>query len=135
MTQANDSDKARSAILIVDGDVLSRHTIADYLRHCGYVVVEAANTDEAMTALGDLKLAIDVILCEVEAIGTKSGFELATWVRQNHPALEVRIAGSIAGAVDTAADLCESGPNLSRPYEPQAVVEYIKRLRAARDRG
>jgi CheY-like chemotaxis protein len=135
MTQANDSDKARSAILIVDGDVLSRHAIADYLRHCGYVVVEAANTDEAMTALGDLNLAIDVILCEVEAIGTKSGFELATWVRQNHPALEVRIAGSIAGAVDTAADLCESGPHLSRPYEPQAVVEYIKRLRAARDRG
>lgn len=135
MMRTNDPDKPHSAILIVDGDVLSRHAIADYLRHCGYVVVEAANTDEAMTALGDLKLAIDVILCEVEAIGTKSGFELATWVRQNHPTLEVRIAGSIAGAVDTAADLCESGPHLSRPYEPQAVVDYIKRLRATRDRG
>lgn len=135
MMRTNGPDKPHNAILIVDGDVLSRHAIADYLRHCGYVVVEAANTDEAMTALGDLKLAIDVILCEVEAIGTKSGFELAIWVRQNHPALEVRIAGSIAGAVDTAANLCESGPHLSRPYEPQAVVDYIKRLRATRDRG
>lgn len=134
MTHSVESTEAHSAVLIVDGDILSRHAIADYLRHCGYVVVEAANNDEAITAIEDQKLAIDVILCEVEAIGTKSGFELANWVRQHHPKLEVRIAGSIVGAVNTAADLCESGPRLSRPYEPQAVVDYIKQLRATRKR-
>jgi CheY-like chemotaxis protein len=122
MTQSNVPAESLGAVLIVDGDILSRHAIADYLRHCGYKVVEAVSTDEAMTALGDPK------------IGTQTGFELANWVRQNHPELEVRIAGSLAGAVDTAADLCESGPHLARPYEPQAVVDYIKQLRAARDR-
>lgn len=123
------------AVLVIDGDVVSRHAIADYLRHCGYAVVEAANTDEAMTALAERSLGIDVILCDVAAIGAASGFELAQWVRDNRPGLEVRLAGSLDGAVKTAADLCETGPHLNRPYEPAAVVDYIKKLRAARDRS
>jgi hypothetical protein len=90
--------------------------------------------DEAMTALGDSDLDIDIILCDVAAVGTEPCFELANWVRQNQPHLEVKIAGSLSVAADTAADLCESGPHLTRPYEPQAVVDYIKGLRAARDR-
>ena len=122
------------AVLVIDGDVISRHTIADYLRHCGYAVVEAANTDEALVALSEASLGIDVILCDMAAIGTRSGFELAQWVRDNRPELEVRLAGSLDSAVKTATDLCETGPHLKRPYEPQAVVDYIKQLRAARDR-
>ena len=67
-----------SAVLIVDSDIISRHAIADYLRHCGYVVVEAAHTDEAITALGEAALQVDVILCDVAAVGTQSGFEMAS---------------------------------------------------------
>jgi CheY-like chemotaxis protein len=110
MTQSD--TVSRKAVLIVDSDILSRHALADYLRHCGYVVVEAVSTDEALTALGEPSLDVDVILCAAEAIGTRSAFEFATWVRQNCPELEVRIAGSLAGA-----------------------AEDIKQLRAARDRA
>ncbi len=124
---------AASAVLIIDSDIISRHAIADYLRHCSYVVVEAANTDEAMLALADATLQVDVILCDVAAIGAMTGFELAGWVRRNRPELEVRLAGSIANTAAAAASLCENGPNLARPYEPQSVVDYITRLRAARN--
>lgn len=120
-----------ASILIVDADIVSRHAIADFLRHCGYAVVEAANTDEALIALGERTLSIDVIVCDIAAIGARSGFELATWVRQNRPELEVRLAGTLESAASTAAELCETGPHLARPYEPEAVVDYIKRLRAA----
>jgi DNA-binding NtrC family response regulator len=123
------------SILIVDGDIVSRHAIADYLRHCGYAVVEAATTDEAMTALGEPSLGVDVILCDASAIGSQTAFGLSTWVRANRPELEVRLAGSLEGTLDTAAELCENGPHLARPYEPQAVVSYIKQLRASRDRA
>lgn len=75
---------------------------------------------------------MDVILCDAGTLGTQSAFQLAGWVRTHRPELEVRIAGTIANAADEAADLCESGPHLARPYEPQSVVDYIKRLRAAR---
>ena len=122
---------AVDAILIVDADVLSRHAIADYLRHCGYAVVEAANTDEAFLALREPTLSIDVIVCDIAAIGERTGFELAGWVRENRPELEVRLAGTLEKVVSTATELCENGPHLARPYEPEAVVDYIKRLRAA----
>ena len=128
-------EPSTDAVLIVDGDVLSRHAIADYLRHCGNVVVEAASTDEAMTALEEAALGIDVIVCDIGALGARSGFELAQWVRENRPGLEVRLAGTLEGAVKTAADLCETGPHLKRPYEPTAVMDYIKQLRAARFRA
>lgn len=121
-----------SSVLIVDGDIVSRHVIADYLRHCGYAVVEAANTDEAFIALGEPTLSIDVIFCDVAALDARSAFELASWVEAHRPDLEVKLAGSMEMAAQTAAELCESGPHLKRPYEPEAVVDYIKRLRASR---
>ncbi|MFN4041893.1 MAG: response regulator [Brevundimonas sp.] len=123
------------AVLVVDGDIVSRHAISDYLRQCGYSVVEAASTDEALTALQEASLGVDVILCDVAAIGSQSAFALSQWVRDNRPHLEVRLAGNVIAAAKTAADLCETGPHLRRPYEPQAVVDYIRQLRAARDRA
>ncbi len=131
MNDPSTSQATGASVLIVDADIVSRHAIADYLRHCGYAVVEAANTDEALIALGESTLSIDVIVCDIAAIGERSGFELASWVRENRPELEVRLAGTLEKAVSTAAELCESGPHLARPYEPEAVVDYIKRLRAA----
>ena len=135
MIPLDQSVKPGEAILVVDGDIVSRHAVSDYLRHCGYAVVEAANTDEAMVALTEPTLAIDVILCDVAAIGTHSGFGLAHWVRAHRPGLEVRLAGSVDVAANEAADLCAAGPHLARPYEPQAVVDYINQLRSARDRA
>ncbi len=126
------ADPLTSSVLLVDGDIVSRHVIADYLRHCGYAVVEAANTDEALVGLAEPTLSIDVILCDVSALGSRSGFELATWVRTNRPELEVKLAQGAEIAAQTAAELCENGPHLRRPYEPEAVVDYIKRLRAGR---
>lgn len=131
MTPTTSAQPAKDAVLVIDADVLSRHAIAEYLRHCGYGVVEAANTDEAIIAVQDRSLAIDVIVCDIAAIGAKSGFEFASWVRENRPELEVRLAGTLDKIVSTATELCESGPHLKRPYEPEAVVDYIKRLRAA----
>lgn len=67
------SEPISESILIVDGDIVSRHVIADYLRHCAYAVVEAANTDEALIALAEPTLSIDVILCDVSALGPGAG--------------------------------------------------------------
>ena len=135
MSSSTPTGRDAASVLIVDGDVISRHAIADYLRHCGYAVVEGANTDEALHALKELSLGIDVILCDVSAVGSRSAFELSTWVQSHRPELEVRLAGNLESAAKSAAQLCESGPNIVRPYEPQAVVDYIKQLRARRDRA
>jgi hypothetical protein len=53
-------------------------------------------------------------------------------VRANRPELEVKLAGGLEMTAETAAELCENGPHLKKPYEPSAIVDYIKRLRASR---
>lgn len=132
MSSDNTSEPNHSSVLIVDGDVISRHAIADYLRHCGYAIVEAANTEEAFIALKERSLSIDVILFDVIGLGSQNGFELAHLVRSNRPELEVKLVGGVEMTAQTAAELCENGPQLRRPYEPEMVVDYIKRLRASR---
>ena len=116
------------SLLVVDGDVLVRHVISDYLRTCGYVVIEAASMDEAVVVLEDATVIVGAVLCDVEAPGTRSAFELRACALQKRPETQVILAGSITAAANKAAELCEEGPQLSRPYDPQSVAEYIRRL-------
>jgi DNA-binding response OmpR family regulator len=119
-----------ASVLIVDGDIIVRHAIADVLRRCGYQVIEATNSDEAVIALQEPMLSIDIIVCDIGVGGARSGFGLAGWARQHRPELEVRLAGALESAANTVVLLCERGQHLVRPYEPEAVLAYIFRLRA-----
>jgi len=122
-------------VVVVDSEVLVRLVIAAYLRDCGYRVVEATSAAEAMQILGRDELRADVVLSAVDLGGGADGFALAQWVRRHRPGMEVLLAGTVARAADLAGDLCDQGPSLSRPYEPQAVVDRIRRLLARRPRG
>lgn len=115
-------------ILLVDSEVLVRHAIADYLRDCGYRVVEAGSSEDARAVICETGLPIIAVLCEAEIGGSMNGFELKRWARQNHPGLKVVLAGNVEAAANIAANFCEEGPQLQRPYDPQGVVDYIKRL-------
>jgi DNA-binding NtrC family response regulator len=126
--QSRDSQR----LIVVDGDVLVRHVISDYLRTCGYTVIEAASTDEAALVLDDGALGVDAALCDAEAPGSRSAFELRAWALRRRPEVQVILAGSITGAANKAAELCEDGPQLRRPYDPQSVANYVKRIIASR---
>ncbi len=119
-------------VLVVEDDVLVRMVISQYLRDCGYRVIEAASADEAIIVLEEPELTIEVVLSAVEMPGSMDGFGLSKWVRQHRQGLAVILAGSPKRAADAAADLCESGPLLSKPYEPQVAVDRIRRLLAER---
>jgi DNA-binding response OmpR family regulator len=121
-------------ILLVESDVLVRHPLAEYLRECGYQVREASNSDEARKILDDDRISIDIVLADIDA-PVENGFELAAWIRRNHSAVQVILAGSVVTATEKAGDLCHDGPTLTKPYEHHFVLEQIRRLRAARDRN
>lgn len=115
-----------STILVVEDEVLIRMTICQYLRECGYSVVEAVNADEALQVLKS-DMLIDIVLSDVAMHGSMDGFGLAKWIRNNKKGLEVILVGSPERAANTAADLCEKGPMLAKPYESQAVLAVIRR--------
>jgi len=120
-------------ILVVDDDVLVRMVIAGYLRECGFKVIEAVGAHEAMIVLEQAEVHVDVVFSDVE-MPDMDGFALTKWIREHRPEVAVILAGTPARAIDAAADLCRSGPDLAKPYEPQLVLERIRRLIADRER-
>jgi DNA-binding response OmpR family regulator len=120
-------------VLLVEGDIAVRHSLAEYLRECGFTVFEASNGEEAKRALTTTTLQIEIVLADMATEG--SGFALRRWIKEhNHPA-EVILAGSIEKAVDRAATICKDGPALAKPYDHLLVLEHIRRILARRDRG
>jgi DNA-binding response OmpR family regulator len=99
-----------SCILIIDSDILIRHQLAEYLRECGYRVVQAANFDEARNLFTQRRrrLAIDVVLADANAPGAEDAFAFAGWMRANRPGVEIILAGSVDAAAEKAGDLCVS---------------------------
>ena len=68
------SDKR--AIGAVEDDALVGMPVSDYLRHCGYRVLEAANSDEALLLLQNPDNQVDVVMIDVGGSGAMSGFKL-----------------------------------------------------------
>lgn len=132
MNEANQSE-IQPVILVVDGDILVRHVITEYLRSCGYEVLEAATGAEAETILEVEAERVEVVLVDAAATGEREGFGLARWLREAHPAIDVILAGSPAMAAAHATDLCEDGPGVDKPYQPQQIVNRIKWLKSRRD--
>lgn len=117
-------------VIIADIDVLVRYAISDYLRSCGYTVIETSTSDETLTVLQEVKTVIDAMICDAEICGSINAFELFRLARSLQPHLQIILAGSIESSAKAAAQMCDHGPYLSRPYDPQGAADYIKRLLA-----
>jgi CheY-like chemotaxis protein len=124
------SGDAASVIIVVEPDILARMVIADYLRDCGYKVVEGVDADDVLAVL-EAGRKIDVIMAEVRLAGSLDGFGLARQIREDHPEIDVILTSGVARAADKAGDLCDDGP-LEKPYHPQEVVRRINLLRERR---
>jgi DNA-binding NtrC family response regulator len=125
---------SQSSVLIVEADIAVRHPLAEYLRECGYRVLEARNGEEARALLQAMASSIDIILADA-ASASENSFEFASAVRRDYPGVEIVLAGNAAKAVAKAGAICEDGPALVKPYDHQLVLDRIRRAIAAREKS
>ncbi|MCC8982783.1 response regulator [Bradyrhizobium acaciae] len=119
--------------MIVEQDVLVRHPLAEYLRECGYRVVEATDHDEARECLEDGRYSIDAAL--IDAGGpTGSGFALSAWIRGNHPTVKTMLGATVGKVLALAGDLCDEGPQAAKRLNYRPVLDHIRQLLASRKR-
>lgn len=118
------------SIIIADSEVIIRNVLSDYLRQCGYKVINAASSDEVVEILVDGTASISVILSDSDLGGSMTAFSLRFWVREKRPDIEFVLAGNVDVAAKVAGELCDAGPHLKRPYDPQLVLAHIKQLLA-----
>ena len=118
----------RGTVLLAEHDVLVRMPIAKYLRDCGYKVLEAASTVEAVQSLEDDRFQITAIISSVQLVG--DGFGISGWVKRHRPDLPVLLTGTPRRAVYAAAELCGDDALPTRP--PQLLLRQIRRILATR---
>jgi CheY-like chemotaxis protein len=118
-------------VLVVEDEVLIRLSVADYLRDCGFRVLEAAHADEAVAILEHGQDPVDVVFSDINMPGSMNGFELARWIRANRPGICVILASGVPQKAKIAKDICEDGV-LAKPYDHQDLVSRIRRSLASR---
>jgi len=126
-----EKSEKQETILVVEDEILVRMIIAQYLRDCGYRVIEAVSADEAIIVLSRSETPVDIVFSDIDMPGSMDGFGLSKWIRGNRPDIDVVLTGTVPRAVNAAHELCENGP-LPKPYESQAVLNHIRRLLATR---
>jgi len=122
----------RGTVLLAEHDVLVRISIAQYLRDCGYRVLEAASTREAIQSLEDDRFTITAIISSVQLAG--DGFGIAGWVKRHRPDLTVLLTGTPTRAVHAAAELCGDDTPPTR-LPSQLLLRRIQRALATRIRS
>lgn len=126
------ADRPRTTIMVVDPDVVVRAAIAEYLRDCGYQVMETLSAEEALAVLEGGR-SVDVVFSEV-MLPEMNGFALSKTLRERYPGIGVILASSTNQAIDRAADLCDDGP-IAKPYNPDEVLRRIQLMRENRRRS
>lgn len=120
------TDKIPS-ILVMEPDVLVRMAIADYLRECGYKVVESSSGDDVLTILST-EIDIDTVFSGAQSADESSGFALAHRIRIARPDINVILTSGLEHAAAKAAEVCSNGP-LTKAYHPQELLKRIHLLR------
>ena len=115
-----------TTIMVLEPDVIVRAEISDFLRECGYRVIEGMDAKDVREIIQS-GTRIDVLLTEVLLTGASTGFELAQELRQTRPEIAVILVSSINNVVEKASDLCGRGP-LKKPYRPEEVLRRIQVL-------
>ncbi len=115
-----------TTIMVLEPDVIVRAEISDFLRECGYRVIEGVQAEDVREIIQS-GTRIDAIVAEVHLAGATSGFELAQELRQTRPEIAVILVSSISNVVEKASDLCGRGP-LRKPYRPEEVLRRVQIL-------
>ena len=118
-----------TVLLVVEDDALLRIVTADFLRHAGYLVMEAASADEAV---GTLRRHRDIrlVLADVRMPGALNGFDLAEWVAYHRTDVPVLLTSGCVGEAHLPQRLNWTGRVISKPYRLAEIAARIKALLA-----
>src|ERR1700753_3135829 len=124
------SNEAPRCVLILESDILIRMVVAQYLRECGYLVIEGVQASDFHT-LVDSGRSLHIVLTDINLTGDVNGFALSRTIRQTHPHIDVILTSGVPTAAAEAHELCEEGP-IKKPYHPKDVEARIRILQERR---
>jgi CheY-like chemotaxis protein len=79
--EINTKNSQKRTVMVVEPDVLVRTAVADYLRDCGYTVIEGVAARDVWKVL-ESRHPLHVVLADVKLSGDVDGFSLSRRIRQ-----------------------------------------------------
>lgn len=111
-------------VLVVDDEAMVRMPICEYLRDCGFTVLEAGDAAEAIDAIDHSH--VDLVFSDIRMPGSLDGVGLAHWVRAHHPDIHVILTSGYDGGRGGKRDV--EVRFIEKPYSQAAVVRRIEAM-------
>ena len=109
-------------LLLVEDEFLIRLTLSEALLDAGYEVVEAADADEALSAV-ETAPPIRLLLTDVQLPGPIDGHTLAARLREQWPDLPVIFMTGRPDAASTARNARDRV--IAKPYLPSEICAVV----------
>jgi DNA-binding NtrC family response regulator len=127
------SSQKKLVVLLAESDVLVRFALAEHLRSCDIIVVEAVNADDAKAILV-AGPEIKILMSDAQLAGEASGFDLAQWVRRHRTGIEIVLTGSLASKVEAAVAIAARTPECVSGSDAATLTSKLNAMLAERKR-
>ena len=132
MTMPSDSTPPQQSpvatVLVVEDEMMVRLPIAEYLRDCGYDVVEAGDAAEAIAAVNTAG-PVNLVFSDVRMPGRMDGFGLAQWFKAHHPDVPVLLTSGYTTCRGVPANV----PGVRLIEKPYSQLQVARRIAALLD--
>lgn len=117
-----------ATVIVVEDETLVRMHIAMSLEDEGFIVLEAANADDAMEFL-DQHAEISLMFTDIDMPGSMDGLKLAEAVRDRWPPIKIIIASGHRHLRDDLLPI--EGKFFSKPYDHAQIISAMKKMLVA----
>ncbi len=111
-------------LILVEDDVVIRNVAVEFLQEHGYEVVGAATAEDAMQRLTHAPAPL-LAVTDIELGEGRSGLELADWMHERWPALNVIFASGrldrLKGRAPDPRETC-----LCKPFRLNTLVQLVR---------
>ncbi|MFK4810669.1 response regulator [Devosia sp. ZW T5_3] len=112
-------------ILVVEDEPLVAMSIVAHLRDEGFVVLEAANADEAIAIL-EQNARVRLIFTDIDMPGSMDGLKLAAAVRDRWPPVHIIVTSGHRAV--TADDLPDGSIFFAKPYHHAEITNSMRQM-------
>jgi two-component system, response regulator PdtaR len=127
---AGSPSKSTPVVLIVEDDPLLRMLAVEVVEEAGFVALEAADADEAVTLL-ESRLDISLLFTDIDMPGSMDGLKLAHAVRDRWPPIKILL---VSGHVRLQpSELPSNSCFVGKPYRAAAMVEQLRSIVSPRN--
>jgi CheY-like chemotaxis protein/Tfp pilus assembly protein PilZ len=126
-TAAQDKDRDKQLVLIVDGDVMSQFYTSALLQRLNYKVFPVKTAEDALLIM---ELTIPLLVITEITLPKMSGVDLLTHVKQNSPTRDVPVLIYTAVKASSCRDICmqaRCSGYLTHPADENQLFEAIQK--------